>query len=148
MFLYITLSREVVFKYSNGFGLRNERRRLVKEETVTFSSGSQIIFTPLKVVLILFLFAGFKGIWGSGLSISAQLGVRDNNEASWTQVSFKGGIFLGSFQSRHLLSAPCLRSDHIGNGTERGRVRSERRSLLCFPRTCCLPCRCDTAAVS
>jgi phosphoenolpyruvate phosphomutase len=30
--------------------------------------------------------SGFKGIWGSGLSISAQLGVRDSNEASWTQV--------------------------------------------------------------
>jgi phosphoenolpyruvate phosphomutase len=30
--------------------------------------------------------AGFKGIWGSGLAISAALGVRDNNEASWTQV--------------------------------------------------------------
>jgi phosphoenolpyruvate phosphomutase len=30
--------------------------------------------------------AGFKGIWASGLSISAQLGVRDSNEASWTQV--------------------------------------------------------------
>ncbi|MCG8336233.1 MAG: isocitrate lyase/PEP mutase family protein, partial [Proteobacteria bacterium] len=30
--------------------------------------------------------AGFKGIWGSGLSISASLGVRDNNEASWTQI--------------------------------------------------------------
>ena len=30
--------------------------------------------------------AGFKGIWGSGLSLSAQYGVRDNNEASWTQV--------------------------------------------------------------
>ncbi|AKV03724.1 Phosphoenolpyruvate phosphomutase [Labilithrix luteola] len=30
--------------------------------------------------------AGFQGIWGSGLSISAALGVRDNNEASWTQV--------------------------------------------------------------
>lgn len=30
--------------------------------------------------------AGFKGIWGSGLSLSAALGVRDNNEASWTQV--------------------------------------------------------------
>lgn len=29
---------------------------------------------------------GFQGIWGSGLSISAALGVRDNNEASWTQV--------------------------------------------------------------
>jgi phosphoenolpyruvate phosphomutase len=30
--------------------------------------------------------SGFKGIWASGLSISASLGVRDNNEASWTQV--------------------------------------------------------------
>lgn len=30
--------------------------------------------------------AGFKGIWGSGLSISAAMGVRDNNEASWTQI--------------------------------------------------------------
>jgi len=30
--------------------------------------------------------AGFQGIWASGLAISAQFGVRDNNEASWTQV--------------------------------------------------------------
>lgn len=30
--------------------------------------------------------AGFEGIWASGLSISAAMGVRDNNEASWTQV--------------------------------------------------------------
>ena len=30
--------------------------------------------------------AGFKGIWGSGLTLSASMGVRDNNEASWTQV--------------------------------------------------------------
>jgi phosphoenolpyruvate phosphomutase len=30
--------------------------------------------------------AGFRGIWASGLSISSQFGVRDNNEASWTQV--------------------------------------------------------------
>src|SRR5712671_1540528 len=30
--------------------------------------------------------AGFPGVWASGLSISASLGVRDNNEASWTQV--------------------------------------------------------------
>lgn len=29
---------------------------------------------------------GFDGIWASGLSMSAQMGVRDNNEASWTQV--------------------------------------------------------------
>jgi len=30
--------------------------------------------------------AGFKAIWGSGLSMSAAMGVRDNNEASWTEV--------------------------------------------------------------
>ncbi len=30
--------------------------------------------------------AGFKGIWASGLSMSAALGVRDSNEASWTQI--------------------------------------------------------------
>jgi phosphoenolpyruvate phosphomutase len=29
---------------------------------------------------------GFKGIWASGLAMSASLGVRDSNEASWTQV--------------------------------------------------------------
>ncbi|HLA51801.1 MAG TPA: phosphoenolpyruvate mutase [Flavitalea sp.] len=30
--------------------------------------------------------AGFSGLWASGLSISAAMGVRDNNEVSWTQV--------------------------------------------------------------
>ena len=30
--------------------------------------------------------AGFKGIWASGLAISTALGVRDCNEASWTQI--------------------------------------------------------------
>jgi phosphoenolpyruvate mutase len=30
--------------------------------------------------------AGFEAVWASGLSISAALGVRDSNEASWTQV--------------------------------------------------------------
>jgi phosphoenolpyruvate phosphomutase len=29
---------------------------------------------------------GFRGVWASGLAISAALGVRDSNEASWTQV--------------------------------------------------------------
>jgi phosphoenolpyruvate phosphomutase len=29
---------------------------------------------------------GFNGVWASGLCISAAMGVRDNNEASWTQV--------------------------------------------------------------
>ena len=30
--------------------------------------------------------AGFKAIWGSGLTMSAAIGVRDSNEASWTQI--------------------------------------------------------------
>lgn len=30
--------------------------------------------------------AGFKALWGSSLTIAAAMGVRDNNEASWTQV--------------------------------------------------------------
>ena len=30
--------------------------------------------------------AGFRGIWASGLALSAQFCVRDSNEASWTQV--------------------------------------------------------------
>ena len=29
---------------------------------------------------------GFEGVWASGLSVSTALGVRDSNEASWTQV--------------------------------------------------------------
>ncbi len=30
--------------------------------------------------------AGFLGLWASGLTISASMGLRDSNEASWTQV--------------------------------------------------------------
>jgi phosphoenolpyruvate phosphomutase len=30
--------------------------------------------------------AGFEAIWASGLSISAAMGLRDRNEASWTQI--------------------------------------------------------------
>ena len=30
--------------------------------------------------------AGFNGIWASGLALSASMGIRDNNEASWTQI--------------------------------------------------------------
>lgn len=30
--------------------------------------------------------AGFEGVWGSGLTISAAFGVRDNNELSWSQM--------------------------------------------------------------
>lgn len=40
---------------------------------------------------------GFKGIWGSGLSISAAMGVRDSNEASYTQVSKEHFYLITSF---------------------------------------------------
>jgi len=30
--------------------------------------------------------SGFKGIWASGLALSVSMGVRDNNEVSWTQI--------------------------------------------------------------
>lgn len=45
--------------------------------------------------------AGFKGIWGSGLSISAAMGVRDSNEASYTQV-----LEVCEFMVRHARALP------------------------------------------
>lgn len=44
------------------------------------------VYSKSLLFAALFVSLGFKGIWGSGLSISASLGVRDSNEASWTQV--------------------------------------------------------------
>lgn len=54
--------------------------------------------------------AGFKGIWGSGLTISASLGVRDNNEASWTQV-----LEILEFMSDHTV-IPILMDGDTGYG--------------------------------
>jgi len=54
--------------------------------------------------------AGFKGIWGSGLSISAALGVRDSNEASWTQV-----LEVIEFMSDHT-NIPILLDGDTGYG--------------------------------
>jgi len=54
--------------------------------------------------------AGFKGIWGSGLAISAALGVRDNNEASWTQV-----LEVSEFMS-DAVSIPMLLDADTGYG--------------------------------
>ena len=53
---------------------------------------------------------GFKGIWGSGLTISASLGVRDNNEASWTQI-----LDLLEFMS-DAVSLPILLDGDTGYG--------------------------------
>ena len=77
--------------------------RAVKSETAAIPASEPSKFRKLRVMLesaeTEFLMeahngisakiaeeAGFRGIWASGLSISAALGVRDNNEASWTQV--------------------------------------------------------------
>jgi phosphoenolpyruvate phosphomutase len=54
--------------------------------------------------------AGFKGIWGSGLALSAQFGVRDSNEASWTQI-----IDMLEFMS-DVTSIPILLDGDTGYG--------------------------------
>lgn len=54
--------------------------------------------------------AGFEGLWGSGLSISASMGVRDNNELSWTQV-----LDLLEFMS-DAVSIPLLLDGDTGYG--------------------------------
>lgn len=54
--------------------------------------------------------AGFQGLWGSGLSISASMGVRDNNEMSWTQV-----LDLVEFMS-DAVSIPLLLDGDTGYG--------------------------------
>src|SRR5437016_11619420 len=54
--------------------------------------------------------AGFKGIWASGLSMSAAMGVRDNNEASWTQV-----VDVAEFMS-DATSIPILLDGDTGYG--------------------------------
>ncbi|MEA1948145.1 MAG: isocitrate lyase/phosphoenolpyruvate mutase family protein, partial [Thermodesulfobacteriota bacterium] len=54
--------------------------------------------------------SGFKGVWASGLSISASFGVRDNNEASWTQV-----LEMSEFMS-DCTSIPILLDGDTGYG--------------------------------
>ncbi len=83
---------------------------------------------------------GFKGIWASGLSISAALGVRDNNEASWTQV-----LEVCEFMS-DAVSIPILLDGDTGfgnfNSFRRLVAKLEQRSIagVCiedkiFPKT-------------
>ena len=73
---------------------------------------------------------GFKGIWASGLTISSALGVRDSNEASWTQVLevlefmadatsipilMDGDTGYGNFNNmRRLVRKLCQRDDRRG----------------------------------
>lgn len=84
--------------------------------------------------------AGFLGLWASGLSISAAMGVRDNNEASWTQV-----IEITEFMS-DVTTIPILLDGDTGfgnfNNTRRLVKKLEQRSIagVCiedklFPKT-------------
>ena len=71
----------------------------LKEKTLRSPTKAQLLYSLLTSEKTEFLMeahnglsakivqeAGFRGIWASGLTISAALGVRDSNEASWTQV--------------------------------------------------------------
>ena len=58
--------------------------------------------------------AGFRGLWAGGLCMSAQYGVRDSNEASWTQVLDPGWEEVG-VDGR---GASLLRRPEYGNPTE------------------------------
>lgn len=69
--------------------------------------------------------SGFRGIWASGLSISTMLGIRDSNEATWTEslnilefmsdatnipILFDGDTGFGNFNNvRRLVSKLCQR---------------------------------------
>jgi phosphoenolpyruvate phosphomutase len=83
---------------------------------------------------------GFRGIWASGLCISATLGLRDNNEASWTQI-----VQIAEFMA-DAVHIPILLDGDTGHGnfnTVRRLVRKvEQRGIagLCiednvYPKT-------------
>ncbi|HEX7854528.1 MAG TPA: phosphoenolpyruvate mutase [Sphingobium sp.] len=56
-------------------------RRMIESQDITFLMEAHSGLSA-KIVEE----AGFGGIWASGLSMSASMGLRDSNEASWTQV--------------------------------------------------------------
>lgn len=55
--------------------------------------------------------SGFKGIWASGLALSVSMGVRDNNEVSWTQILDNAEFMSDS------TSVPMLLDGDTGYGT-------------------------------
>jgi phosphoenolpyruvate phosphomutase len=84
--------------------------------------------------------AGFKGVWASGLTMAGQFGVRDNNEASWTQI-----LDMLDFMS-DAVSIPILMDGDTGygnfNNVQRLVRKLEQRSIsgVCiedklFPKT-------------
>src|SRR5690242_8779573 len=53
--------------------------------------------------------AGFKGIWASGLSMSAAMGVRDNNEGKPVQTSTKKKSFLDTSSRNCRIHERCYK---------------------------------------
>lgn len=71
--------------------------------------------------------AGFDGIWASSFAISAALGVRDANEASWTQV-----LEVAEFMSDATTIPILLDSDAgygTGNAVRRLVTKAEQRGI-------------------
>ncbi|MDE9437859.1 phosphoenolpyruvate mutase [Xenorhabdus bovienii] len=61
--------------------------------------------------------AGFSGLWASGLTISAALGLSDRNEASWTQV-----LDVVEFMTDHV-DIPVLLDGDTGFGNHHNVIR-------------------------
>jgi phosphoenolpyruvate phosphomutase len=74
--------------------------------------------------------AGFKAIWASGLAISAQFGVRDNNEASWTQV-VDNLEFMADASD-----LPILLDGDTGYGNSNSFINGERQPLAEMDEFC------------
>ncbi len=64
----------------------NKSRQLQLKELINSNNLEFILEAHNGISARLVQQAGFKGIWASGLALSAQFGVRDSNEASWTQI--------------------------------------------------------------
>lgn len=73
-------------KYSTYYGVNGTRKTTALKNMFNSKKLEFIMEAHSGLSARIVQEAGFDGIWGSGLSVSAQLGVRDSNEASWTQV--------------------------------------------------------------
>src|SRR5216110_671493 len=64
----------------------NERRTTVLKRLITRPEIAFLMEAHSGLSARIVEEAGFEGIWGSGLTMSASFGVRDNNELAWSQV--------------------------------------------------------------
>lgn len=67
--------------FEQGIGKNQQLRQMIKSQDLTFLMEAHNALSA-KIAEQ----AGFAGLWASGLTISASLGLSDRNEASWSQV--------------------------------------------------------------